>query len=524
MNSPVGPGPEGFRKLARAHRIVPAWRELVADTVTPVAAFLQIVGTGDTSGFLLESVEGGERWGRYSFIGRNPLATLVAQGHEVTIRGALDLDELTGGGVAGHHGILAALEAILDAVDSPDLPDLPPLHGGLVGYLGYDVVREVEHLPDVPPDDLGQPDAILAVIGQLAAFDHWRQRVVLIDNVVVDPAWGVDELDAAYTAAQARLDELAADCVRPTTEVPRLLPPRLDPPADITRTMTDRLYMDAVEAAKEHVMAGDIFQVVLSQRYDLAELGVDPFDVYRVLRLVNPSPYLYFLRFPEVTVVGASPEPMVRLREGTVISRPIAGSRPRGATPEEDLRLEGELVEDPKEVAEHLMLIDLARNDVGRVVSFGTEVVDEIMVVERYSHIMHLTSQVSGSLAPGKGPIDVLRATLPAGTLSGAPKVRAMEIIDDFEPTKRGVYGGVVGYLDFSGNLDTAIAIRTMTVTPDGRASVQAGGGIVADSDPASENAECAHKAAAMLSAIAIARAARSPSDGRGSESTRSGS
>jgi anthranilate synthase component 1 len=520
VNSSVGPGPDGFRKLARAHRIVPVWREVVADTVTPVAAFLQIVGTGDTSGFLLESVEGGERWGRYSFIGRNPLATLVAQGHEVTIRGALDLDELTGGRVTGHHGVLAALEAILDAVDSPDLPDLPPLHGGLVGYLGYDVVREVEHLPDVPPDDLGQPDAMLAVIGQLAAFDHWRQRVVLIDNVVVDPTWGDDELDAAHDAAQARLDEWAADCVRPTVEAPRLLPPRREPPADVTRTMTDDLYMDAVRAAKEHVLAGDVFQVVLSQRYDLAELGADPFAVYRVLRLMNPSPYLYFLRFPEVTVVGASPEPMVRLREGTVISRPIAGSRPRGTTPQEDLRLEGELAEDPKEVAEHVMLIDLARNDVGRVVSFGTEVVDEVMVVERYSHIMHLTSQVSGSLAPGKGPVDVLRATLPAGTLSGAPKVRAMEIIDDFEPTKRGVYGGVVGYFDFSGNLDTAIAIRTMTVTPDGRASVQAGAGIVADSDPASENAECAHKAAAMLSAVAMARASRSASDARPADST----
>jgi anthranilate synthase component 1 len=272
--------------------------------------------------------------------------------------------------------------------------------------------------------------------------------------------------------------------------------------------MSDSLYEDAVRAAKEHVTAGDVFQVVLSQRFDLGHLGVDPFDVYRVLRLVNPSPYLYFLRFPEVTVVGASPEPMVRLRDGTVVSRPIAGSRPRGATPEEDSRLEGELVEDPKEVAEHVMLVDLARNDVGRVVRFGTEVVEEMMVVERYSHIMHLTSQVSGRLAPGKGPVDVLRATLPAGTLSGAPKVRAMEIIDDLEPTKRGVYGGVVGYLDFSGNLDTAIAIRTMTVSPDGRASVQAGAGIVADSDPASENAECAHKAAAILSAVAMARAA----------------
>ncbi len=508
MTEPTGPGTDGFRALARRHRIVPVWRELVADTVTPVAAFLQIVGTGDTSGFLLESVEGGERWGRYSFIGRNPLATIVAHGTEVSTRGDLDLDALCGAGVTGSDGVLAALESILGAFDSPDLPDLPPLHAGLVGYLGYDVVREVEHLPDTPPDDLGQPDAILAVIGQLAAFDHWRQRVVLIDNVVVDPAWDDGALDRAHAGAQMRLDQLAADCVRPTAEAPRLLPPRQAPPDDVARTMTDALYEDAVRAAKEHVYVGDIFQVVLSQRFDLAELGADPFDVYRVLRLVNPSPYLYFLRFPEVTVVGASPEPMVRLREGTVISRPIAGSRPRGRTPEEDARLEGELVEDPKEVAEHVMLIDLARNDVGRVVSFGTEVVDEVMVVERYSHIMHLTSQVSGSLAPGKGPIDVLRATLPAGTLSGAPKVRAMEIIDDLEPTKRGVYGGVVGYLDFSGNLDTAIAIRTMTVAPDGRASVQAGAGIVADSDPAMENAECAHKAAALLSAVAMARAA----------------
>jgi anthranilate synthase component I len=506
-----GPGPEGFRDLAAKHRIVPVWRELVADTITPVAAFLQIVGDEGQSGFLLESVEGGERWGRYSFVGRNPLATVTAQHGAVTVTGALDLDAVTGGAVTASGSILAALEAVLNAFESPDLPDLPPLHAGLVGYLGYDVVREVEHLPHVPPDDLGQPDAILAVIGQLAAFDHWRQRVVLIDNVVIEPGWGAAELRQAHRAALGRLDQLAADCFRPLDQPARLLPDRIAPPDDVVRTMSDPLYEDAVRAAKEHVTAGDIFQVVLSQRFDIGSLDADPFDVYRVLRLVNPSPYLYFLRFPEVTVVGASPEPMVRLRDGTVVSRPIAGSRPRGATPADDARLEGELVEDPKEVAEHVMLVDLARNDVGRVVSFGTEVVDEMMVVERYSHIMHLTSQVSGRLAPGLGPIDVLRATLPAGTLSGAPKVRAMEIIDDLEPTKRGVYGGVVGYLDFSGNLDTAIAIRTMTVAPDGRASVQAGAGIVADSDPASENAECAHKAAAMLSAVAMARAAAAP-------------
>jgi anthranilate synthase component 1 len=503
-----GPGPAGFRSLAARHRIVPVWRELVADTLTPVAAFLQIVEADHRTGFLLESVEGGERWGRYSFVGRNPLATITARGPVVSTEGDLDLDAATGGRVSGQAGVLSALEAILLTFDSPDLPDLPPLHAGLVGYLGYDVVREVEHLPGTPPDDLGQPDALLAVIGQLAAFDHWRQRVVLIDNVVVDPTWSPDQLEAAHDAAVHRLDALAAECFRPLDQPPRPRPGPVPTPSDVTRTMSDSLYEDAVRAAKEHVTAGDVFQVVLSQRFDLGDLGADPFDVYRVLRLVNPSPYLYFLRFPEVTVVGASPEPMVRLREGTVVSRPIAGSRPRGATPAEDVRLEGELVEDPKEVAEHVMLVDLARNDVGRVVRFGTEVVDEMMVVERYSHIMHLTSQVSGRLAPGKGPVDVLRATLPAGTLSGAPKVRAMEIIDDLEPTKRGVYGGVVGYLDFSGNLDTAIAIRTMTVSPDGRASVQAGAGIVADSDPASENAECAHKAAAMLSAVAMARAA----------------
>ncbi len=506
--SPAGPGPSGFRTLALKHRVVPVWRELVADTVTPVAAYLQMVDGTDRPGFLLESVEGGERWGRYSFVGRSPLATITARGNLVSTEGALDLDAVTDHRVTGTGGMLAALEAVLDTFDSPDLPDLPPLHGGLVGYLGYDVVREVEYLPDPPHDDLGHPDAVLAVIGQLAAFDHWRQRVVLVDNVVIDPEWNDERLDAAHADALARLDRLAEECFRPLEQRARPLPEVAAPPGDVRRTMSDALFEEAVRAAKEHIVAGDVFQVVLSQRFDLRSLGADPFDVYRVLRLVNPSPYLYFLKFPEVTVVGASPEPMVRLRDGKVISRPIAGSRRRGATPEEDGRLEGELVEDPKELAEHVMLVDLARNDVGRVVTFGTEVVDELMVVERYSHIMHLTSQVSGRLAPGKGPIDVLRATLPAGTLSGAPKVRAMEIIDDLEPTKRGVYGGVVGYLDFSGNLDTAIAIRTMTVGTDGRASVQAGAGIVADSDPAAENAECADKAAALLAAVAMARAA----------------
>jgi anthranilate synthase component I len=494
------PDPAEFAALAKEHEIVPVWCEVVADTLTPVACFANVVGEGE--GFLFESVEGGERWGRYSFVGRQPLATLTARGRRVETTGQLGL-------MPSDDGILAAVEDLVTRFESPNLNGLPPLHGGLVGYLGYDVVREVERLPHPPTDDLGHPDAALVVIGQFCAFDHWRQRIVLVDNVVVPQgSGGVPDATAvgeAYEGACARLRQLAVDCAhsRPGELVPA--PPPGLPKAAAERTVTSDQYRASIDAAKEYIRAGDIFQVVLSQRYDLT-LEADPFDVYRALRLLNPSPYLYFLRFPEVTVVGASPEPMVRLRDDIVISRPIAGSRPRGENEQHDRLLEGELAEDPKELAEHIMLVDLARNDVGRVVRFGTEKVDELMTIERYSHIMHITSQVSGELSEGNGPIDVLRATLPAGTLSGAPKVRAMEIIDELEPTKRGVYGGVVGYIDFSGNLDTAIAIRTMVVTPDGRASVQAGAGIVADSDPKSEDEECAHKAGALLVAITAAR------------------
>jgi anthranilate synthase component I len=497
-----GPTRDEFRALVRSHRMVPVWREVVADLITPVAAFLRIVG--EEPGFLLESVEGGERWGRYSFIGRRPLATLVARGLDVQVHEELSLPP----GVAGSTGVLRALEALLGAYRAPVLADLPPLHSGIVGYMGYDVVREVEHLPDVPPDDLGMADAVLSVIGQVCAFDQWRQRAVLVDNVVVPPSgWSDAEADAAYDAANTRIDERVLELSHPVDEP--LLPGPVpgDPLPEVRRTMSRQDFVAAVEVAKEHIRAGDIFQVVLSQRFDV-ELESEPFDLYRVLRLVNPSPYLYFLRTDHGTVVGSSPEPMVRLRDGVVTSRPIAGTRPRGVGDVEDRRLAAELVEHPKEVAEHVMLVDLARNDVGRVVRFGTQRVDEFMTLERYSHVMHLTSQVSGELRDGLGPVDVLRATLPAGTLSGAPKVRAMQIIDDLEPTKRGVYGGIVGYLDFSGNLDTAIAIRTMVITPDGRASVQAGAGIVADSIPEDEDAECEQKAAALLHAVRAARRA----------------
>jgi len=494
------PTREEFRALAREHTVVPVYRELLADLITPVAAFARLTRGGE-EGFLLESVEHAERWGRWSFVGRRPVATFVSRaGGQVEVRGgrvdaSIPLD----------RGMLPAIEAVLSAYRSPSHPDLPPLHGGLVGYLGYDVVREVERLPNVPDDDQRLPEGVLSIIGELAAFDHWRQRVTLIANAWVFDDLTDAEIDQQYDDAVARLDLLASDGSIPLDE-PLVDPPDPnDPLPEVRSTVGSDAYRLAVDTAKEHILAGDIFQVVLSQRFDL-DLGADPFDVYRVLRQINPSPYMYLFRHAEVTLVGSSPEPMVQLLDGKVISRPIAGTRYRGATEAEDRRLGAELKEHPKELAEHVMLVDLARNDVGRVVEYGTEKVDEMMVLERYSHVMHLTSQVSGTLRDGLGPIDVLKATLPAGTVSGAPKVRAMEIIDDLEPTKRGPYAGVVGYLDFSGNIDTAIAIRTMVCLPDGRACVQAGAGVVADSVPAHEDLECHNKAKALLAAVPAAR------------------
>ncbi len=491
------PTREEFKALAVANTVVPVWREVLADLITPVAAFARCVG--DEPGFLLESVEH-ERWGRFSFVGRRPEATLVARNGVIEVAGGHLM-----GDVPLDRGVLAAVEALLATYRSPAIEGLPPFHGGLVGYLGYDVVREVERLPDVPRDDLGFPDAVLLVVGDLAVFDHWRQRVSLICTAYVGPGATDADLDRAYDEAAERIEVLARDGARPLFEPVVEPPDPAAPPPDAVRTVSSASYRGAVEAARELIGAGDIFQVVLSQRFDF-DLRAHPFDAYRALRQVNPSPYMYFFRHPEVTVVGSSPEPMVKLLDGRVISRPIAGTRRRGRTDSDDRRMAGELREDPKEVAEHVMLVDLARNDVGRVVDFGTETVDELLTLEYYSHVMHLTSQVSGRLRQGLGPIDVLRATLPAGTVSGAPKVRAMEIIDELEPTKRGPYAGVVGYLDFSGNLDTAIAIRTMLVTPDGRACVQAGAGIVADSDPELEDLECANKAAALLACVPAAR------------------
>ena len=490
------PDRQSFHDLAKNHSVIPVWRELLADLTTPVSLFARCVGEGE--GFLLESVDRGESWGRWSFIGRNPLLTLTSRSQIVSVEGALPE------GIDINNGILKALEDLLERYQSPQIEGLPPLHGGLIGYLGYDVVREIEELPNTPDDDRGFPDAIMSIIGDLVAIDHWRQRAFLLVNVLLPEGVDENEVDQAYDDALSRLDSLAAAGALPLDE-PLMEPPsRDDEVPEVISTMTEDAYTAAVDAAKDYILSGDIFQVVLSQRFDV-ELEAEAFDVYRVLRQINPSPYMYFLRYEEMTVVGASPEPMVQLLDNQVISRPIAGTRWRGRSENEDKRMASELLEDPKERAEHIMLVDLARNDLGRVVEFGTESVEELMVLERYSHVMHLTSQVTGSLAGGITPIDVLKATLPAGTVSGAPKVRAMEIIDELEPVKRGPYAGVVGYFDFSGNIDTAITIRTMLIK-DGIASVQAGAGVVADSDPQLEYLECQNKAKALLVAIPSAR------------------
>ena len=495
----VSPSRGDFCSLARRFTVVPLWREVVADLATPVAAYLRLVG--DREGFIFESVER-EQWGRWTFVGRNPAATLTSRA------GAVELDGDRVGAVDTTRGVLAAMEDLLSRLRSPVIEGLPPLHGGLVGWLGYDVVREVEDLPEAPTDDRGLPDAVVSVIGDIAAFDHWRQKVTLVHNVFVDPNAGDADLDAAYDRGVTALDGLCEDGVRPLAE-PILIPPRdQHPQPTVERTVSPEKFRAMVEEAKSHILDGDIFEVVASQRFDF-QLGSDPFDFYRVLRQVNPSPYMFYLRGTELILAGSSPEMHVQVRDGRVTTRPIAGTRRRGRDPQHDARMATELVASAKERAEHLMLVDLARNDLGRIAQPGSVQVDELMTLERYSHVMHLTSQVSARLRPESGPVDVLRATLPAGTVSGAPKVRAMEIVDQLELTRRGPYGGVVGYVDFSGNLDTAITLRTLACRPDGQAWVQAGAGIVADSDPADEDLECGNKAAALLAAVATARRMR---------------
>jgi anthranilate synthase component 1 len=485
----IRPDRSTFEELARAHTIVPVWKEVLTDLQTPVAAWMRL--NPRPNGFLLESVEGGERWGRYSFIGGDAFATVSAKDGRVAVTGDVPPPD------SGERP-LAYVRRLLDFYRAPRLDGLPPLHGGAVGYIGYDSVRELEQLPDPPPDDAGLPDLSLLLTRTFVVFDHFTQRAFVFTNVA-HPR----DLRAAYDDAVRRCEEVVGALSKPLAAVAVDLSHEAS--AAFSPAVTDDEYMRWVERARDYIFAGDIFQVVPSRRFETSLEG-SAFDSYRLLRTLNPSPYMYFLRFDHgLEIAGSSPEPLVRVTGDHVVTRPIAGTRPRGRDEDADRELEAELLNDVKERAEHIMLVDLARNDVGRVAVYGSVTVDDLMMVERYSHVMHIVSNVSGRLAPQKSAFDALLACFPAGTVSGAPKVRAMEIIDELEVTRRGPYAGVVGYFDFSGNLDTCITIRTIVAT-GGRAFVQAGAGIVADSDPGREADETRRKAEVMLTAVAGAK------------------
>jgi len=487
-----------FRAALARDRVVPVTRRLLADAETPVGAYRKLAG-GRPGTFLLESAEHGGVWSRYSFIGVSSAATLSERNGRAV---------WTGIGPEDHPD--DPLEALADAIarlhtDRSD-DSLPPLTGGLVGYVGYDAVRRMERLPQLTEDDLRIPELEFLLATDLAVLDHTDGSILLIANVIrrLTPH-AEDDPDRAYGEALARLDAMEVALAAPAASSVATVDPVGDIAFHSRTTRTD--YLAAVEVAKEHIRAGDAFQIVVSQRFETSTTA-DPLDVYRVLRASNPSPYMYLLHFDDLAVVGSSPEVLVKVDGDRALMHPIAGTRPRGATPEEDAALAAQLLADEKERAEHVMLVDLGRNDLGRVCRPGTVEVIDLLKVERYSHVMHLVSTVVGDVDDKYNAVDVLRACFPAGTLSGAPKVRAMEIIEELEPTRRGLYGGIVGYVDVGGDMDTAIAIRTVVIRA-GTAYVQAGAGIVADSDPASEDAECRNKAAAVLRALAAADSLR---------------
>jgi anthranilate synthase component I len=494
------PSREEFRELCGRGNLVPVWREILADADTPVSAYAKL-GRRDGS-FLLESVVGGEKWASYSFLGLEPRAFIRAKGLKVDVLWR-DVD---GGGderraTWNTEDPTIALQEILGEFKPVTPAGLPRFWGGAVGWIGYDMIRAFERIPASASDDLGLPEMSLVLTDTVVIFDNLRQTLKVVAAAYVPRP---EKADEAYDAACRRIDGVIDRLRRPGAPL-RPLELAFAGEAEPRSAFPKDEYLDAVARAKEYILQGDAFQIVLSQRFEVDRGGVDPFDVYRALRVVNPSPYMFHLDFPEARVTGASPECMVRLEGSRIELRPIAGTRPRGRSEEEDSALAEELRRDPKERAEHVMLIDLGRNDVGRVARTGTVVVDEHMSIERYSHVMHLVSNVRGELFPERNAYDVLRATFPAGTLTGAPKIRAMEIIDELEPHRRGIYGGAVGYLSYGGNLDLAIAIRTL-VTIGETIYVQAGGGIVYDSVPENEYQETVNKARAVLRALGLAR------------------
>ena len=505
----VAPDLGTFRELARDRRVIPVVRKLLADGETPIGLYRKLAGERAGT-FLLESAEHGRSWSRYSFVGVRSAAMLTEADGAAVWQGNAPVGLPTGGNP------LEALRDTLAALHTERLPGLTPLTGGMVGYLSYDAVRRWERLPDANPDEIGVPELAMLLATDLAVLDHHDGSVLLIANAInYDDS--DERVDEAWADAVRRLDVMQDDLA--TSAAASASTYDLTAEVEVSSRTRREDYLAGVEACKEYIRAGDAFQIVLSQRFS-APCTATALDVYRVLRVTNPSPYMYLLRVPRLTddgslsdevafdVVGSSPEALVKVEGGRALLHPIAGSRPRGATPEEDHALADELLADEKERAEHLMLVDLGRNDLGRVCAPGSVEVVEFMKVERYSHIMHIVSTVVGRLAEGRTAYDVLASTFPAGTLSGAPKPRAMEIIDELEPVRRGIYAGCVGYLDFAGDLDTAIAIRT-GVIKDGVAHVQAGAGLVADSVPETEHVECGNKAAAVLRAVAVASTMR---------------
>jgi anthranilate synthase component 1 len=482
--------PEHFAQLAaQGYNRIPVMREVLADLDTPLSSYLKLA-RGPYS-YLFESVQGGEKWGRYSIIGLPARTVLKAFGDNIRVERDGDIIEQTQCADA-----LAFVEQFKERYRAPELPGLPRFTGGLVGYFAYDCVRYVEPRlkASTPHDVIGTPDILLTVSDEVLVFDNLAGKLILV--IHANP-----EIADAYQLATARLDELVAQLRGPLPDTPKLsLGTEGGSEARFSSNFGEQNFQQAVNTIKDYVLAGDTMQVVISQRLTI-DFTAEPLNLYRALRNLNPSPYLYFLDLGDHHVVGSSPEILARLEDGKVTVRPIAGTRRRGRTPDEDKALEVELVNDPKEIAEHLMLIDLGRNDVGRVAETGSVKLTDKMVVERYSHVMHITSNVTGTLKASLGAMDVLRAALPAGTLSGAPKIRAMEIIDELESEKRGVYGGAVGYIAWNGNMDTAIAIRT-AVIKDGKLHVQAGAGVVADSVPALEWKETMNKARAIFKAV----------------------
>ena len=488
----ITPALDAFRAQAAERPVVPLWRRLLADGETPVGIYRKLAGERPNT-FLLESAEHGGVWSRYSFVGVRSVATLTERDGTAHWLGT------PAASMPAATDPIAALAETAAQLRTPPEPGLPPLTGGLVGYVGYDAVRRFERLPELAKDDLAIPELAMMLTTDIAVLDHSDGSIWLVTNVLVPTVQ--DDLEAAYHKGVARLEAMTLDLARPAAPTVATLEAAVH--ADAERRTTAAEFEKAVLAAKEQIFAGEAFQVVVSQRFEM-QTTASALDVYRVLRVTNPSPYMYLLRFDDFDIVGSSPEALVKLDDGKAMLHPIAGTRPRGATPEEDAALAAELLADPKERAEHVMLVDLGRNDLGRVCLPGSVEVLDFMAIERYSHVMHIVSTVVGRVPGDRSAVDVLRACFPAGTVSGAPKPRAMEVIEELEPTRRGLYAGAVGYVSFSGDLDTAIAIRTALLR-DGVAYVQAGAGIVADSDPASEDAETRNKAAAVLSAVAAA-------------------